>query len=159
MTMTAFALAARPWLIGREDFSVAIILFSGWTAIGFIFGWAAARKEFDRAGLWALAVSGIVANWMSLYLANMAYNLIRDPEVESALPSLLVFLLTLLEPYAPLVAVSAISMALIIAAAKQRPRTLAAFVGVSLLFWLLVAWWGFVGAASVVRGDWYHRGP
>lgn len=145
ITATAIALAGRPWLIGRNDFGVAIVLFTGWTALGFCVGQASASWKSERLSVWMLAMAGIAANWVFWYTTGIAVaSLASADNVLPGLPRELRWLCDVTEARWLAIWLVGWSPAVVVAAALKRTWLVKLLVAASLVTWFVIHWWGFV---------------
>lgn len=145
VTITAMAFAGRPWLIGRNDFGVAVALFAGWVCIGFLAGRATASWEAERVRMWTFAIAGVISNWMLLYTTSLAATSLRSPDnVLDGMPHELGWLIDAHENQLLVGIVIVWTLVVVAAAWMRHERIVSLAVAFSLLTWFVVYWWSFV---------------
>jgi hypothetical protein len=150
MTVTAIAVASRPWLASqRNDFGVGIALFSMWAATGFLMGWSASRWENRRLSLLAIAASAVIANWALWYCWRVAVEFLRSPDnIMDSRTSVLSWLLKIDDMHAFSLIAAASIVFILYAAWKRHEQLLAAGVAISLLTWFAIYWAAFLWTAA-----------
>lgn len=145
ITATAIALAGRPWLVSRNDLGVAVLLFAGWTALGFCAGHASASWKSERLNIWMLAIGGIAANGLFLYTTGVAVTSLDSTDnVLPVLPRELGWLCDVTESQVLAIVFVGWSLAVIASAAWKLGWLVKLLVAVSLAAWFVIHWWGFV---------------
>ena len=147
-TLTAIALAGRPWL-SRNDEIVFLLIFGLWTSLAFSFGWTAGRWGDGQFSLWIAAAGGIVGNWCCWYFLRLGLGFIRSPDtVFHQLPTGLSWLLAFSDWHLFLTLATIITAVLTAAAWLRNGRMLAAAIAVSLLAWSAMYWAAFLFTAA-----------
>jgi hypothetical protein len=148
MTITAIAVASRPWLAGH-DLIVGVVLFSMWMAIGFLFGWSASRWESRPTRLATVACVAIIAHGTLWYCWRLAIGFLNSSEnLIYSRASVLAWLVRVDDWHVFELVTGASILVCIIAALRHQERLLAATVVASLLFWFTTYWAAFLWTAA-----------
>jgi hypothetical protein len=148
MATTAIVVASRPWLAG-DDLIVGVVLFSMWTANGFLFGWSASRWESRPIRLAIVACVAVIAHATLWYCWRVAMGFLNSSEnVIYSRASVLAWLQRVDDWYMFELVTGASILICITAALRQRERLLAATVAASLFFWFATYWSAFLWTAA-----------
>jgi hypothetical protein len=137
--------------LGQRDVKVVVAVLIGlWAAAGFSLGWTTSQWPFRWFGYWALAAAGAATNWLFLFMLFAARRESWNEDAgESLAPQHLTALLDMLTgksfPYWWTVV---LSFMLPLAALLKSKGVLLAGVGLSLVIWTTIAWFGFLTACD-----------
>jgi hypothetical protein len=148
MAVTAIAVASRPWLAG-DDLIVGIVLFSMWTANGFLFGWSTPRWENRSARMATVAVAAVIANGGLWYCWRFAVSYLESRDSVSYSRAAVLAWLIEIDGWHVFDFITATAVvACVVAAWARRERLLALAVVSSLLFWFVTYWAAFLWTAA-----------